>query len=77
MKTCYVIPMDEISGPLNMCTKFEVNRCNIDTYKNMRKSNFLWRHVTQKRYVVVKTTPGSKLWLKQGFHGFKAPSGLD
>ena len=43
-KMYYVIPMDEIFcnihiiGRLNVCSQIQVNRCQIDDYKNMQKS---------------------------------------
>ena len=42
-------------GPINVCTDFEINRYKIDEVENMQISRFIWfiwRHVTQKRYVM-------------------------
>ena len=42
-----------IIGPINVCTNFEINRYNIDEFRKHAKIVwFIWRHVTQKRYVV-------------------------
>ena len=42
-------------GPINVCTDFEINRYKMTKLENMQKSRFIWfiwRHVTQKRYVM-------------------------
>ena len=42
-------------GPINVCTDFEINRYKIDEvrkYANIAFYLFIWRHVTQKRYVM-------------------------
>ena len=39
-------------GPINVCTDFEINRYKIDEVKKSRFIWFIWRHVTQKRYVM-------------------------
>ena len=40
-------------GPINVCTNFEINRYKIDEFgKHAKIVCFIWRHVTQKRYVV-------------------------
>ena len=46
--------------PINVCTNFEINRYNIDEFRKYAKIVFfIWRHVTQKRYVVHRTSYGS------------------
>ena len=37
-------------GAINVCTNFEINRYKIDEFR--RHVYFIWRHVTQKLYVV-------------------------
>ena len=40
-------------GQINVCTDFEINRFGIDEVRKYAKIVcFIWRHVTQKRYVV-------------------------
>ena len=40
-------------SPINVCTNFEINRYKIDEFRKHAKIVcFIWRHVTQKRYVV-------------------------
>ena len=41
-------------GPINVCTDFEINRYKIDEVRKYAKKNmqFIWHHVTQKRYVM-------------------------
>ena len=41
--------------PINVCADFEINRYKIDEVRTYAKSRFIWfiwRHVTQKRYVM-------------------------
>ena len=39
-------------GQINVCTDFEINRFRIDEVRKYAKIVcFIWRHVTQKRYV--------------------------
>ena len=56
---CYVTFIDvyfctvHIIGPINVCTNFEISRYNIDEFiKYTNIVCFIWRHMTQKRYVV-------------------------
>ena len=40
-------------GAINVCTNFEINRYKIDEFrKHATITCFIWRHVTQTRYVV-------------------------
>ena len=42
-----------IAKTINVCTNFEINRYNVDEFRKYAKIVcFIWRHVTQKRYVV-------------------------
>ena len=57
--TCYVIFIGAIfyiiysTGQINVCTDFEINRFRIDEVRKYATMvYFIWRHVTQKRYVV-------------------------
>ena len=57
--TCYVIFIGAIfyiiysTGQINVCTDFEINRFRIDEVRKYATIvYFIWRHVTQKRYVV-------------------------
>ena len=41
------------TGQINVCTDFEINRFRIDEVKKYATIvYFIWRHVTEKRYVV-------------------------
>ena len=41
------------TGQINVCTDFEINRFRIDQVRKYATIVcFIWRHVTQKRYVV-------------------------
>ena len=41
------------TGQINVCTDFEINRFRIDEVRKYATIvYFIWRHVTQKRYVV-------------------------
>ena len=41
------------TGQINVCTNFEINRFRIDEVRKYATIvYFIWRHVTQKRYVV-------------------------
>ena len=58
METCYVTFIDVCFcnvnniGTLNVCANFEINRYNIDEFREYAKIVcFIWRHVTKKRYV--------------------------
>ena len=43
-------------GPLNRCTNFEISRYKIYEFrKHEQIVCFIWRHVTQNRYVVRQT----------------------
>ena len=47
-------------GPINVCTNFEINQYKIDEFRKHAKIVcFMWRHVTQKRYVVCHGGSGS------------------
>ena len=57
--TCYVTFIGAIfyliysTGQINVCTDFEINRFRIDEVRKYAKIVcFIWRHMTQKRYVV-------------------------
>ena len=40
-------------GAIHMCTNFEINRYKIDEFRKHAKIvSFIWRHMTQKRFVV-------------------------
>ena len=59
--TCYVIFIGAIlyiiysTGQINVCTDFEINGSELTKLENMQISRFIWfiwRHVTQKHYVM-------------------------
>ena len=56
--TCYVILIGTILymlysiGPINVCADFEINWYKIYEVRKYAKSCFIWRHVTQKGYIV-------------------------